>query len=79
MQPAAERGGQTIALGQMQRTLLDARGQVAPGGAGQAVGFQVFQGAGVFFTQAHGFGQPKSVQRVQCSHAPSCRVDEVGA
>ncbi|CRM08720.1 hypothetical protein [Pseudomonas sp. 44 R 15] len=62
--PACEGAGQAIAFGQVQRAMHDARRQVATGRAGQAVGFEIFQRACVFFAQAHGFGQPEVVQRV---------------
>ena len=48
--------------------------QVAAGAAGQSVGFLVIQGAGVFFAQADGFGQPEVIQ---FSHAASRRSIEL--
>ncbi len=52
---------QAIAFGQPQGPALNARRQIAAGAAGQTIGFQVFQGAGVFFAQADGFCQPEVI------------------
>ncbi|MNG25030.1 hypothetical protein D3C84_1098260 [compost metagenome] len=68
-----ESDGQPIALGQPQRTTLNPRRQVAARGTGQSIGFQIIQGAGVFFAQANGLRQPEVIQ---FSHAPSRRSIE---
>ena len=74
LQPVFECIAQAIALGQPQGAALNARRQIAAGAAGQSVGFQIFQGACVFFAQADGFCQPESIQ---FSHAASRRLIEL--
>ncbi|MOA66051.1 hypothetical protein D3C78_1926760 [compost metagenome] len=51
-----------VALGEQQGAGLDAPGQVAALPARVAVGFAVFQWAGMLFTQAQGFAQPEALQ-----------------
>ncbi|MNP61051.1 hypothetical protein D3C76_1561940 [compost metagenome] len=51
-----------IALGEPEGAGLDALRQVAARGIGAAIGFGVFQGAGVFLAQADGFGQPEPIE-----------------
>ena len=69
LQPMLEGCGQAVAFGQPQGPMLNPCRQVAARAAGQSVGFQILQGPGVFFTQAHGFGQPEVLQWRQFSHA----------
>ncbi|CAH0314183.1 hypothetical protein SRABI70_04829 [Pseudomonas sp. Bi70] len=51
-----------IAFGQVQGTLFDTGGQVAASYLGTAVGLAVFEQAGMFFAQAHGFAEPEALQ-----------------
>ena len=67
-----ERVAQAIALGQPQGAALNACRQVTAGAAGEAIGFQILQRAGVRFAQADGFCQPEGIQ---FSHAASRRLD----
>jgi hypothetical protein len=52
----------TVAPGQPEGAGLDALRQVATCGIGAAVGFGVFEGPGVFLTQADGLAQPQLVE-----------------
>ncbi len=67
--PVQQGAVQAVTLGQPQGAVLDPGRQVAALVAGQAIGFLIFQRAGVFLAQAHGFGQPQALQGSQCSHA----------
>ncbi|MNR55039.1 hypothetical protein D3C85_1753410 [compost metagenome] len=51
-----------VALGEPEGAGLDALPQVAAGGVGAAIGFGIFEWAGMFFTQADGLGQPELVE-----------------
>ncbi|VVN48410.1 hypothetical protein PS639_06030 [Pseudomonas fluorescens] len=73
LQPVLEGIAQSVALGQPQGPALNPGRQVAACAAGQSIGFQIIQGAGVFFAQANGFRQPEIIQ---FSHAASRRSIE---
>jgi len=55
---------QAVATRQPERAVLDPCLQLAAGGAGLAIGLVVLQGAGVFFAQANGLGEPEAIERV---------------
>ncbi len=60
-----ERFDQAITAGQPERALFDQGRQVAALGAGLAVGFVILQRPGMLFAEAHGFGQPEAVERIE--------------
>ncbi|MNJ66273.1 hypothetical protein D3C77_623350 [compost metagenome] len=60
--PVAQRGALAVALGEQQGAGFEALFQRRAGQSGAAVGFAVFQGAGLFLAQAEGFAQPQAVE-----------------
>ena len=60
--PVPQRLVQPVAPGQPEGPGFDQVGRIAALLAGVAVGFAVFQRAGVLFAQAHGLGEPQTVE-----------------
>ncbi len=61
--PVPKRLDEPVTVRQPERAALDQRRQIAALGTGLAVGLVVVQRPGMLFAQAHGFGQPDSVER----------------